>query len=228
MALRVKTPIYSTPWTKGKNASGLGLFLLILDWIYPTPPWRIIHPRPDAVDATTREQALKEMSAFPPKRRMPNPVNLNQLHQLDPVNLSSTSMDANQVKLLRKGSSFCPTPKDINWQSVYDGLKVFEARLRPTAFFIDSNPDDTQENGRIQNFGDQPLKIQIVQKFYLSGQEWYPINSPKETSSFSNCCVSVGLRLHRVKKNFFLFFFFFSGWCIIHYFHWFIVCLHCE
>lgn len=52
-------------------------------------------------------------------------------------------MDADQVKLLsRKGSSFCPTPKDINWQSVYDDLEVFEARLLTTAFFVDSNPDD--------------------------------------------------------------------------------------
>ncbi|PFX34516.1 hypothetical protein AWC38_SpisGene722 [Stylophora pistillata] len=51
-------------------------------------------------------------------------------------------MDADQVKLLRKGPSFCPTPKDINSQSVYDDLEVFEARLRTVAFFIYSNPDD--------------------------------------------------------------------------------------
>ena len=35
-------------------------------------------------------------------------------------------MDADQVKLLRKGSLFCPMPKDINWQSIYDDLEVFE------------------------------------------------------------------------------------------------------
>ena len=38
------------------------------------------------------------------------------------------------------------------------------------------------------NFGDQPLKIQIVQEFHLSGQTKYLINSPNETSSLSNCC----------------------------------------
>ena len=51
-------------------------------------------------------------------------------------------MDSDQVNLLRKGPSFCPTPKDINWQSVYDDLEIFEARLRSAAFFIDSNPDE--------------------------------------------------------------------------------------
>ena len=33
-----------------------------------------------------------------------------------------------------------------------------------------------------QNFGDQSLKIQIVQKCYLSGQIWNPIPSLKETA----------------------------------------------
>ncbi|XP_022810516.1 uncharacterized protein LOC111347550 [Stylophora pistillata] len=35
---------------------------------------------------------------------------------------------------------------DIGWQSVYDDLEVFEARLRTAAFFIDSNPDDNLTN----------------------------------------------------------------------------------
>ena len=52
------------------------------------------------------------------------------------------AISADQVKLLRKGPSFCPTPKDINWQSVYDDLEIFESRLRTAAFFIDANPDD--------------------------------------------------------------------------------------
>ena len=34
----------------------------------------------------------------------------------------------------------------------------------------------------LQNFGDQLLKNQIVQKFYLSGQIWYPILSLRETA----------------------------------------------
>ena len=61
---------------------------------------------------------LRKRQHFRQKRRVPNPINVDQLHQLDPVNLSSVSMDAYQINLLRKGPSFCPTPKDINWQSV--------------------------------------------------------------------------------------------------------------
>ena len=37
------------------------------------------------------------------------------------------------------------------------------------------------------SFGDQPLKIKIEQKFYLSGQTWYLINSFDKASSVSNC-----------------------------------------
>ena len=38
------------------------------------------------------------------------------------------------------------------------------------------------------NFGDQPLKIEIEQNFYLSGQNRYLINSLNKASSVSNCC----------------------------------------
>ena len=85
---------------------------------------------------------LRKRQHFRKRRREPTPVNMDQLHQLDPVNLSSASVDSDRVNLLRKGPSFCPTPKDINWQSVYDDLEIFEARLRSAAFFIDSNPDE--------------------------------------------------------------------------------------
>ena len=56
-----------------------------------------------------------------------------------------------------------------------------------------------------QNFGAQPLKIQIGQKFYLTRQIWYPINSLEEISSFPNFCVSVCLPLHRAKTKHFFF-----------------------
>ena len=86
---------------------------------------------------------IRKRQRFRKKRREPNPVNMDQLHQLDTVNLSSVTVDADQVNLLRKEPSFCPTPKDINWQSVYDDLEIFEASLRSAAFFIDSNPDES-------------------------------------------------------------------------------------
>jgi len=36
-------------------------------------------------------------------------------------------------------------PKDVDWQRVYDDLEAFEARLRTAVFFIESNPEDSQE-----------------------------------------------------------------------------------
>ena len=64
-----------------------------------------------------------------------------------------------------------------------------------------------------QNFGDQPLKIQIVQKFYLSGHIWYPIHSLKMRAQtkhfflwiahftfFSFIYSSVAFRITRLKK----------------------------
>ena len=49
-----------------------------------------------------------------------------------------------------------------------------------------------------QKFGDQPLKIQIVRKFYLSDQNWYPIHFLKETAV-------VRFELLRTKTKHFIF-----------------------
>ena len=54
------------------------------------------------------------------------------------------SISQDQINLLKKGPSFCPMPKDIDWQRVYDDLEAFEARLRTAAFFIEANPEDSQ------------------------------------------------------------------------------------
>ena len=48
-------------------------------------------------------------------------------------------------QLLRKGPSFCPTPKDINWQEVHDDLERFEARLRTAVFFLEKQPEKPEE-----------------------------------------------------------------------------------
>ena len=49
-----------------------------------------------------------------------------------------------------------------------------------------------------QKFGDQPLKIQIVRKFYLSEENWYPIHLLKETAV-------VRFELLRAKTKHFIF-----------------------
>ena len=54
-------------------------------------------------------------------------------------------MDNNQITLLRRGPSFCPNPKDINWLQVHDDLERFEARLRTAVFFLEKNPEDSDD-----------------------------------------------------------------------------------
>ena len=65
------------------------------------------------------------------------------------------------------------------------------------------------------NFGEQPLKIEIGQKFYLSGQTWYLITSVNKISSVSNCC--------ELKRDIFFF-----ELRILHPFRCYIVWLHSE
>ena len=57
------------------------------------------------------------------------------MNELDPINLPSINMEENQITLIRKGPSFCPTLKDINWQEVYDNYELFETRLRTASIF---------------------------------------------------------------------------------------------
>lgn len=66
----------------------------------------------------------------------------NKLQHLNPVNLSEHILSEDQTKLLRKGPSFCPAPRDINWQEVHDDLEAFEARLRTAVFFMEKDPEE--------------------------------------------------------------------------------------
>ena len=66
-----------------------------------------------------------------------------------------------------------------------------------------------------QNYGDQSLEIQIVQKCYLSGQIWNPIPSLKETAV-------VRFELLQTKTKHY----FYSGLRILHPFHCFIIWLY--
>ena len=59
------------------------------------------------------------------------------------MNLSELSLSEDQNKLLRKGPSFCPAPRDINWQEVHDDLESFEARLRTAVFFLEKETEES-------------------------------------------------------------------------------------
>ena len=71
--------------------------------------------------------------------------------QLNPINLSDMNINEHQITVLRKGPSFCPSPKDVNWQLVHDDLETFEARLRTAVFFLEKldGPEESQERSHL-------------------------------------------------------------------------------
>lgn len=52
-----------------------------------------------------------------------------KVQRLDLINLSNMNINEHQIAVSRKGPTFCPTPKDVNWQLVHDDLEALEARL---------------------------------------------------------------------------------------------------
>ena len=67
------------------------------------------------------------------------------LHLSDhPIDLSSTSgvLD-DEIDLLSKGPSFCPTPSDINWYKCHLDWQAFVDRLRWADLFFDRNESNT-------------------------------------------------------------------------------------
>ena len=69
----------------------------------------------------------------------------HKTQQLSPINLSDMNINEHQISVLRKGPSFCPSPKDVNWQLVHD------ARLRAAVFFLEKldEPEEGQEKSHL-------------------------------------------------------------------------------
>ena len=84
---------------------------------------------------------------FRRKRKEIKAASNYKAQQLNPINLSDTNINEHQISVLRKGPSFCPSPKDVNWQLVHDDLEAFEARLRTSVFFLEKTdePEEDQE-----------------------------------------------------------------------------------
>ena len=96
-------------------------------------------------DKARRIQRKKEQ--FRAKHRFtPTVVDDRKLQHLNPINLSEQVLSEDQTKLLRKGPSFCPAPRDINWQEVHDDLEAFEARLRTAVFFMEKDAEEPASN----------------------------------------------------------------------------------
>ena len=101
-------------------------------------------------DKARRIQRKKEQ--FRAKHRFtPTVVDDRKLQHLNPINLSEQVLNEDQTKLLRKGPSFCPAPRDINWQEVHDDLEAFEARLRTAVFFMEKDAEEPSSNVHSQD-----------------------------------------------------------------------------
>ena len=66
--------------------------------------------------------------------------NLND-HALkqDPINLTTSDLTEEQKQVLRRGPSFCPAPKDINWMKLHDDWERFQRNVRLKAYFHKRN-----------------------------------------------------------------------------------------
>ena len=71
---------------------------------------------------------------------------LTHMPDISPINLASTGLTEPQAKILAKGPSFCPTPKDVNWLKVQDDLDKFERRIRIAVHFGTKNHQDRPES----------------------------------------------------------------------------------
>ena len=59
------------------------------------------------------------------------------------VNLSGVPLSEEEVKLLSRGLSFCPTPHHNNKEEILDDLEGYFRRLRLKEFFLE---EDEEEN----------------------------------------------------------------------------------
>lgn len=57
------------------------------------------------------------------------------LPDLNSINLTTSELTDAERFLLKKGPSFCPVPKDVNWQKVTGDLDKFKRRIRLAVFY---------------------------------------------------------------------------------------------
>ena len=60
------------------------------------------------------------------------------------VNLSECPLSSDEVQLLSRGLSFCPTPPHLNSPQVLDDLERYNRRLRLKEFFAGKEEDDAR------------------------------------------------------------------------------------
>jgi hypothetical protein len=103
----------------------------------------------------------------------------NNSSQQDPINLTKSILTEEQKKLLRKGPSFCPAPKDINWMKLHDDFGKFQRRIRLTAHFHKINQGQDQGSSQDPSDEDQPRNEEEKDMFpeVPKSKQWNPPRS---------------------------------------------------
>ena len=86
-----------------------------------------------ASNAPTREATVSDTSIEKDTAPVPTPTTV--------VNLSGCPLSPDEVQLLSRGLSFCPTPPHLNTTQVLDDLERYNRRLRLKEFFADKEED---------------------------------------------------------------------------------------
>ena len=116
-----------------------------------------------------------------------------------PINLSNSALTEEQKKVLRKGPSFCPAPKDVNWMKLHDDWGKFQRKVRLTAYFNKRNASTTQEQG--QDSSQEPSQDPSQED---SSQEVFPqVPKTKHWNPPRSSMPELELFLAEVKKGIF-------------------------
>ena len=78
-------------------------------------------------------------------RRKTKHVNIHLDHS-SVINLSSCSLSTNEISILSRGLTFCPTPRHINWPEVSADIYDFSHRMRLAEYFFDENSNNRTAN----------------------------------------------------------------------------------
>ena len=65
------------------------------------------------------------------------------------INLSTVALNNDEISLLSRGLSFCPTPWQANQEEILDDLESYFRRLRLKEFFLDED-EDTSDSAETQ------------------------------------------------------------------------------
>ena len=66
------------------------------------------------------------------------------------INLSGVALHNNEINLLSRGLSFCPTPGQVNKEAVLDDLEGYFRRLNLKEFFLDEDDEEISDNAEVQ------------------------------------------------------------------------------